>query len=431
MVWWIMAAGAVGTGARYLVGVWAIERLGAAFPYGTLIVNLAGCFALGVVAHIATASAWSPQLRGAVAIGFLGGFTTYSSFNQETLDDDRPRGDGSCAAERRDDADGRAGCRLARSRRRAPTCGIVPRMRILLPMLAAAALSSAAPLPVELRAQAQPSETGSWRQWGGPTRNFMVPATGLADQWPAAGPPMLWSRPLGPGHSAILVDEGRLYTMYRAGNGRAKQGPWEAEETVVAMDAASGKTLWEHKYPSRREDFSFGAGPHSTPLIVGDRLFTIGTNKQMFAFDKKIGKDPLVARPDQGVQLTRVAHPPGREDRLRMQPDRIPRHDHLQRGRSGPVGDGVPAERWRRGLEERRLPDLRGAADPDRDGRPPAAGDFRRRHRQRPGPSQRQGAVVAPARSRQRPELRARRFSGPTTSCSCRRPTAPAAGRFS
>jgi len=85
MVWWIMAAGAVGTGARYLVGVWAIERLGAAFPYGTLIVNLAGCFALGAVAHIATASAWSPQLRGAVAIGFLGGFTTYSSFNQETL----------------------------------------------------------------------------------------------------------------------------------------------------------------------------------------------------------------------------------------------------------------------------------------------------------------------------------------------------------
>ena len=56
-----------------------------AFPYGTLIVNLAGCFVLGVVAHIATAAAWSPELRGAVVIGFLGGFTTYSSFNQETL----------------------------------------------------------------------------------------------------------------------------------------------------------------------------------------------------------------------------------------------------------------------------------------------------------------------------------------------------------
>ena len=39
-----------------------------------------------------------------------------------------------------------------------------------------------------------------------------------------------------------------------------------------------------------REDFSFGAGPHSTPLVVGDRVFTIGTNQQMFAFDKRTGK---------------------------------------------------------------------------------------------------------------------------------------------
>ena len=162
-------------------------------------------------------------------------------------------------------------------------------MRILVAMAVAAALSSAAP-SMDLLAQAKPAGAAAWRQWGDPTRNFMVPSTGLAEAWPAAGPPLLWSRPLGPGHSAILADEGRLYTMYRAGNGRAKQGPWAAEETVVAMDAATGKTLWEHKYPSRREDFSFGAGPHSTPLIVGDRLFTIGTNKQLFAFDKKSGR---------------------------------------------------------------------------------------------------------------------------------------------
>lgn len=138
------------------------------------------------------------------------------------------------------------------------------------------------------RQPAQPR--AGWRQWGGPTRNFIVDSTGLAEKWPDAGPPVLWMRPLGTGHSAILADEGRLYTMYRAGNGRAKQGPWDAEEVVIALDAASGQTLWEHTYPSRREDFSFGAGPHSTPLIVGDRLFTIGTNKQLFAFAKQSGK---------------------------------------------------------------------------------------------------------------------------------------------
>src|SRR5262245_22552015 len=138
--------------------------------------------------------------------------------------------------------------------------------------------------------QAQAPSGGAWRQWGGPNRNFNTDATGLAEKWAESGPPQLWSRPLGTGHSAILVDEGRLYTMYRAGNGRAKAGPWDAEEAVISLDAGTGKTIWEHKYPSRREDFSFGAGPHSTPLIVGDRLFTIGTNKQMFAFDKKTGK---------------------------------------------------------------------------------------------------------------------------------------------
>lgn len=148
-------------------------------------------------------------------------------------------------------------------------------------------VASAVVAPRAQRAEVLP---GQWPQWGGRDRNFNLQASALAEQWPEGGPPRLWSRPLGTGHSAIVVDEGRLYTMYRAGNGRARQGPWDAEEIVIAMDAASGKTLWEHRYPSRREDFSFGAGPHSTPLIAGDRLFTIGTNQQLFAFDKRTGK---------------------------------------------------------------------------------------------------------------------------------------------
>jgi outer membrane protein assembly factor BamB len=129
----------------------------------------------------------------------------------------------------------------------------------------------------------------SWLEWGGPNRNFMISnGPRLADSWPAAGPPVVWSRPLGNGHSSILADEGRLYTMYRVGEPR--RGPWNAEEIVVSMDAATGKTLWEYKYPSRIADFSRGAGPHATPLIVGDRIFTAGTNLQFHAFDKRTGK---------------------------------------------------------------------------------------------------------------------------------------------
>ena len=82
---WIFLAGGAGSLTRYLIGQWAFDRFGPSFPAGTVLVNLAGCFALGAVAHVATAWAWNPELRAAVAIGFLGGFTTYSSFNQETI----------------------------------------------------------------------------------------------------------------------------------------------------------------------------------------------------------------------------------------------------------------------------------------------------------------------------------------------------------
>jgi CrcB protein len=81
---WICLAGAAGTGARYVIALWATQRLGSTFPYGTLIVNLTGCFAIAAIMHTALTLSWSPTLRSAITIGFIGGLTTYSSFNYET-----------------------------------------------------------------------------------------------------------------------------------------------------------------------------------------------------------------------------------------------------------------------------------------------------------------------------------------------------------
>src|SRR5687767_13722263 len=76
----------------------------------------------------------------------------------------------------------------------------------------------------------QKTADAAWRQWGGPNRNFIVEAGTLADKWPDTGPRIHWSRPLGTGHSAILAEDGRLYTMYRVGAGKGRSGgPWEAE----------------------------------------------------------------------------------------------------------------------------------------------------------------------------------------------------------
>ncbi|WP_394825932.1 fluoride efflux transporter CrcB [Pendulispora albinea] len=78
-------AGGLGTVARYVVGLWAAKTLGTGFPYGTLLVNVAGCFLMSFIAELALSTALiPPTLRLTLATGFLGGFTTYSSFNQET-----------------------------------------------------------------------------------------------------------------------------------------------------------------------------------------------------------------------------------------------------------------------------------------------------------------------------------------------------------
>lgn len=83
---WICLGGAVGTGARYLLSGWAAKRFGTGFPFGTLAVNVVGSFLVGAVMHAAlTTSQLSPDARVVIAVGVLGGFTTYSGFNYETL----------------------------------------------------------------------------------------------------------------------------------------------------------------------------------------------------------------------------------------------------------------------------------------------------------------------------------------------------------
>jgi CrcB protein len=82
----ICLGGAVGTGARYLLSGWLLRSLGPSFPYGTLSVNVIGSFLLAVVMHVGLAtSALSPTLRVVLGTGVMGGFTTYSTFNYETL----------------------------------------------------------------------------------------------------------------------------------------------------------------------------------------------------------------------------------------------------------------------------------------------------------------------------------------------------------
>jgi len=82
----ICLAGAIGTGARYWASDVALRVLGPAFPYGTLLVNVVGSFVLAAIMYASvSAGVLSPTMRLVFGTGFCGGFTTYSTFNYETM----------------------------------------------------------------------------------------------------------------------------------------------------------------------------------------------------------------------------------------------------------------------------------------------------------------------------------------------------------
>jgi len=87
MIAWIAFGGLLGTLARYTLQGWVQARApSAAFPVGTLLVNLSGSFLLGVVMRFAMGSTVvSPELRAGLAIGFCGAFTTMSTFGYESM----------------------------------------------------------------------------------------------------------------------------------------------------------------------------------------------------------------------------------------------------------------------------------------------------------------------------------------------------------
>lgn len=82
----VAVGGAIGSVSRYLVSNWMVARFGSEFPLGTLLVNIIGCFIIGLfMAMSSERLSMSPYWRLLIAVGFLGGLTTFSSFSYETL----------------------------------------------------------------------------------------------------------------------------------------------------------------------------------------------------------------------------------------------------------------------------------------------------------------------------------------------------------
>jgi outer membrane protein assembly factor BamB len=123
-----------------------------------------------------------------------------------------------------------------------------------------------------------------WNQWRGPARNGSVTAASTP-KWPAAGQSWkrAWRVDVGEGYSSPVVAGGRAFVHSRR----------DPEELVTAIDLATGKVLWQQKYatPFNKNQYATAVskGPHATPLVIGDRVFTLGGMAVLSAWNTQTG----------------------------------------------------------------------------------------------------------------------------------------------
>jgi outer membrane protein assembly factor BamB len=120
-----------------------------------------------------------------------------------------------------------------------------------------------------------------WPQILGPGRNGIYTGPEIVPSFPRSGPPLLWKRDVGAGFAGPSVSAGKVVLFHRVNN----------RETVEAMDAATGKTIWTADYPtSYRDDFGFDEGPRAVPVIAGGRVFTHGADGMLQGLDFALGQ---------------------------------------------------------------------------------------------------------------------------------------------
>jgi outer membrane protein assembly factor BamB len=120
-----------------------------------------------------------------------------------------------------------------------------------------------------------------WPQHLGPGRDGVYTGPPLDETWGASGPRVVWRRPVGQGLSGPIVVQNRVILFHRVGD----------RETVEALDAADGKTVWHYAYPtSYRDDFGFDEGPRAVPVAANGVVYAFGAEGQLHAVDLASGK---------------------------------------------------------------------------------------------------------------------------------------------
>lgn len=114
-----------------------------------------------------------------------------------------------------------------------------------------------------------------WPDFLGPKRRGVSAETAWRQDWDKAEPKTAWKIQVGVGSSSMSIAGGRLYTMGAHREGR---------EAVICLDAAGGKEIWRQEYPCKFDKRMFDGGTSSTPVLDGDRVYTLSYLGDLFAW---------------------------------------------------------------------------------------------------------------------------------------------------
>jgi len=135
-----------------------------------------------------------------------------------------------------------------------------------------------------------------WPQWLGPKRDGIWRETGILKRFPADGPRVRWRTDIGAGYAGPAVAAGKVYVTDRLvpPSGSVPSDPFArgkipGKERVLCLNEPDGKVLWKHECDCPY-DISYPAGPRATPLVDGDRVYTLGAEGHLFCFDCGSGK---------------------------------------------------------------------------------------------------------------------------------------------
>ena len=119
-----------------------------------------------------------------------------------------------------------------------------------------------------------------WPHWRGPDHNGISKETNWKSEWPADGPPVLWKANAGTGFASFSVAGGRVYTT----------GFASEEDSVFCLDAATGKEIWRHSYPSELGDKFYEGGTSATPTVADGKVYQLSRWGDAMCLDAATGK---------------------------------------------------------------------------------------------------------------------------------------------